>query len=256
MAYIPSMNAEPDTAYRLRWTLLAVALAFLLAGIYWTTGPLLSGDGARLAPLYLLPTSVLADTLEGDSGTDDVRPVVVLFLGLLLVTQWMFLRPRRGFRVRMGEEARPLKTAVAAAAFMAAMLSVAAIAVVLEVFHAWNDVLNGLDERVALIAVLWFAVWLLWATVFYVYWKKGTHFEQWRAMARGLIVGSMLELFVASGVFVWKSDDDNCWCGRGSYTGLVFGATVMIWAFGPGLVLLFFREARYRRKAESSSGVD
>ncbi len=75
-------------------------------------------------------------------------------------------------------------------------------------------------------------------------------------MARGLIVGSVLELLVASGVFVWKSDEDSCWCARGSYVGLVFGATVMIWAFGPGLVLVFFREARYHRKAGPSPGVD
>ncbi len=32
----------------------------------------------------------------------------------------------------------------------------------------------------------------------------------------------------------------------GSYAGLVLGATVMIWAFGPGLLFLFLREARYR----------
>jgi hypothetical protein len=32
-----------------------------------------------------------------------------------------------------------------------------------------------------------------------------------------------------------------------SYTGLVFGATVMIWAFGPGLLFLFLREQGYRR---------
>jgi hypothetical protein len=66
-------------------------------------------------------------------------------------------------------------------------------------------------------------------------------------MARGLIIGSVLELIVAAGVFIWKTDEDNCWCARGSYTGLVFGATVMIWAFGPGLLFLFLREQAYRR---------
>jgi hypothetical protein len=48
-------------------------------------------------------------------------------------------------------------------------------------------------------------------------------------------------------VYVWKTDEDDCWCARGSYTALVFSATVMLWAFGPGLLFLFLREARYRR---------
>jgi hypothetical protein len=66
-------------------------------------------------------------------------------------------------------------------------------------------------------------------------------------MAHALLVGSILELLVATGVYVWKTDEDNCWCARGSYTALVFSATAMLWAFGPGLLFLFLREARYRR---------
>jgi hypothetical protein len=93
-------------------------------------------------------------------------------------------------------------------------------------------------------------VWIGWAVVFYAYWKKSTRFDQLRTMANRLMVGSVLELFVATGVFVLKPDSENCWCARGSYAGLVFGATVMIWAFGPGLVFLFLREKGYRRGIE------
>ena len=171
---------------------------------------------------------------------------LALFLGPLLLTQWMFLRPRRGWRVRVAETARPMKTAVAAAAFMAMMLSFGAIAVSMELFDVWNDV-AGDEEWAGLLVGAVVVLWLLWAIVFFAYWRKRTRFEQLRTMTRGLIVGSILELFVAVGVFVWKPDSDDCWCFRGSYTGLVFAATVMIWAFGPGLLFLFLREARYHR---------
>jgi hypothetical protein len=170
---------------------------------------------------------------------------LVLFLGLLLLTQWMFLRPRRGWSLRLSESARPMRTAVLGAAIMAMMLSLAWVATLLESIGLWDDALDG-DRWLAFPIGAWI-VWLLWAAVFYVYWRKGTRFEQLRKMAKGLIVGSVLELFVATGVFLWNKEDDDCWCARGSYTGLVFGATVMIWAFGPGLVFLFLREARYRR---------
>jgi hypothetical protein len=245
---VPSVNQTSDIGYRFRWALFALALLSILGGFYWTLSPLLSGDGARLVPLFFLPTAWLANRLQGDAGSDEVWGFVLLFLGLLLASQWMFLRPRRGFRVRMAEAARPLKTAVVAAAFMAAMLSFGAVAVVLELFRVWNDVSSG-DELKGWVIGLWAGLWLLWGIVFYVYWGKGTRFQQWRVMARGLVVGSVLELLVATGVYLWKSDDDDCWCARGSYTALVFSATVLIWAFGPGLVLLFLREARYPRKS-------
>jgi hypothetical protein len=253
------VNAKSDTKYRLRWALLAAASICLLAGLYWTTSPLLSGDGARLAPLYLLPTAWPARYLVEDAESEDVQSfvVVVLFLGLMLATQWMFLRPRRGFRVRMTQKARPLRTALAAAAFLASILTFGAVAVALELFRAWEGLglFDGDHLKGSLIG-LWSGLWLLWGIVFYLYWNKGSRFDQCRAMARGLIVGSVLELLVATGVYLWKSDEDDCWCARGSYTGLVFGATVMVWAFGPALVLLFLREARYVRKVEPPSRVD
>jgi hypothetical protein len=171
---------------------------------------------------------------------------VALFFGVLLLSQWLFLRPRRGWSVRLSETARPMRTAVPAAAVMAMMLSLAWIATLLEWIGLWDEAVDGDRWRVFPLGV-WIA-WLLWAAVFFAYWRKGTRFEQLRKMAKGLIVGSVLELFVATGVFLWNKDDDDCWCARGSYTGLVFGATVMIWAFGPGLLFLFLREAQYHEK--------
>jgi hypothetical protein len=40
--------------------------------------------------------------------------------------------------------------------------------------------------------------------------------------------------------------DYGCYCAAGSYTGLVLGGTVPIWAFGPALILLFLREKSHR----------
>ncbi len=224
----------------------------LIAGLWWTVGPFLSGDDdrgtERLAPVALLPTSWLGDYLGLDS--DNGAGHLSLFFGSLLLTQWMFLRPRTGFRIRMADTGRPLTTAVVAAAFMAMMLSSGAAALLMELVGVWDAVAG--DENWELLVGGNLALWLLWAVVFRFHWKNGTRFQQLQAMARGLIIGSFLELIVAAGVFVWKTDEENCYCVRGSYVGLVFGATVMIWAFGPGLILLFLREARYAEKIRQS----
>jgi hypothetical protein len=65
-------------------------------------------------------------------------------------------------------------------------------------------------------------------------------------VVRGLIAGSVLEMLVAVPIYVTREDD--CYCARGSYAGLVFGVTVILWAFGPGVFLLFMREKRRREK--------
>ncbi len=239
------------TAYRFRWVLLVLGLACLLAGLGWIAGPLLFGDaengGVAMAPIiWWLPNALLNFVLDDDSESTTYAIHLAIFLGGMLLTQWMFLGPRRGWTVRLGETARPMRTAVVAAAFMAMMLSLGGAATLLELVGLWDDATQG--ERVATaIPVGAWIVWVLWTGVFFLYWREGTRFEHSKRMAHRLIVGSILELIVASGVFIWKSDDDNCWCARGSYAGLVFGATVMIWAFGPGLLFLFLREARYRR---------
>ncbi len=65
-------------------------------------------------------------------------------------------------------------------------------------------------------------------------------------MIRGLIGGSVLELFVAIPVYATRQDD--CYCARGSYAGVIFGGTVLVWAFGPGVLFLFAREKERRKK--------
>ena len=65
-------------------------------------------------------------------------------------------------------------------------------------------------------------------------------------MIRGLIAGSVLEVMVAVPVHVWAARQRDCYCCRGSYTTLVIAGTVLIWAFGPGIILLYMRE-KYRR---------
>ena len=88
--------------------------------------------------------------------------------------------------------------------------------------------------------------WLLWAVVFGIYWRRGNRADQLGRMLRGLMGGSILELLVATPVHVLVGSKDHCYCERGSYTGLVLGGTVLLWTFGPGLVLLFLREKERR----------
>ena len=159
------------------------------------------------------------------------------FLGLALLGQWGFLRPRRGWTVQLATTGRPLRSAVIVAASMAMLLTVGLIALVLEMPDWWEPILEPSRGVIGVWAAM-LVLWVIWAWVFFVYWRQGDRYTQLGKMIRGLVAGSLLEGFVAIPVHVWAIRERECYCVRGTYTTLVFAGTVLLWAFGPGIILL------------------
>ncbi len=223
-------------ACRLRWVILILGLACLAGGIWWGVGPWpFEGFGVTGTPATFLPIELPGELEIAANG--------VVFLGILLILQWMFLRPRLGWRFRLATDARPMRSAMIAAAFMAMLLTVGMVFTLLELL--WSQVIDTYVHAI----ICWVAMgvlWCLWSYVFLRYWKQDHRFARSGRIIRGLISGSVLELFVATAVFAWNRHDEDCYCSRGSYTGLVFGGAVLLWAFGPGIILLFMLERRRR----------
>ena len=189
-----------------------------------------------------LTISPLVDTRAG------YTVIVSLVLGLLMVAQWAFLRPGPHLAARLTLSGRPLRGAILAAGFMAMLLSVGFGALVLEVPDQWkslglSDGYNSRSMPVAFgLCVGMGSGWLAWTIVFYIYWRQGDRYTQLGKMIRGLVAGSLLETLVAVPVHIWAVRQRECYCERGTYTTLVFSGTVLVWAFGPGIVLLYMRE--------------
>jgi hypothetical protein len=146
-------------------------------------------------------------------------------------------------------EGRPLKTSIFAAGVMAMLLTTGAIALLLELPNWWQGVLGEEKDllRPFLILGVMAILWAAWACVFWVYWKQGDRYTQLGKMIRGLVAGSILEIMVAVPVHIWAARQRECYCCRGTYTTLVLAGTVLIWVFGPGIILLYWRE-KYRRE--------
>jgi hypothetical protein len=171
----------------------------------------------------------------------------LLYLGLFILTQCIFLQPRLGRHLAKGERGRPMVLAIIGVSFFAALLSVGALTTLLELPNLWEGILEGMGNG------FWYAVvavWLVWGLVFYYHLRSRDVSSGLAKAIRWLIGGSFLELFAATAVYAWNPHDEDCWCARGSYLGLVFGFTVLCWSFGPGVILLVVRE--HRRRAPSS----
>lgn len=227
-------------ARRLRFALLVLGLALTAGWLLWVLWPEAWEDVVD-PPAGLLGTPiVLAD------GEEEYRAFAFPFVGIVLLTQWLFLRPRRGWTVRLGEHGRKLGLAAFGAAFAAALLTAGLVATLLEIPDWWTELYEEGGMAPLLLAVL--GLWVLWTVVFYAYWRAGDESTRLTRIVRGLVAGSFLEILVATPVHITCYKRDDCYCARGSYTGLVFGGTALVWAFGPGIVLLYLHERKRRTK--------
>lgn len=241
------MTHPRQIAHRLRWYMLIVGMLFEFAAVAWVFGPLIWPSDAEWGPYGLLYTP-LALT-EDDKTAYLINAILVV--GLLLLAQYVFLRPGRLLTIHLTGRGRPLKSAVIVAAAMAMLLTLGAFSLVLELFNKWGTLISPTNQGPTLSSMggIWvgmIGVWAIWAALFFRYWRDGDRYTQLGRIVRAMVAGSILETIVAAPVQAFASRQDDCYCARGSYTTLVCAGAVLFWAFGPGIVLLFLRES-YRR---------
>ena len=241
------MTRFQGIACRMRHFIFVAGVLFTVAGIVWAILPFFSSleDFAGLFGSVLILNAFAVDD-EVFYGIN-----LALVLGLVLLAQWAFLRPGKGFTVRMATVGRPLKSSVFVAGLMATLLTTGFIALLLELPDWWQPLLGDKKDGfyVSSSFIIWavmLVLWAVWTWVFFVYWRQGDRYTQLGKMIRGLVAGSILEAIVAVPVHIWASRQRECYCCRGTYTTLVLAATVLIWAFGPGIILLYMREKRRR----------
>jgi hypothetical protein len=230
----------------LRLVIFVIGLVLLAAGLIWSVCPLMPREVkiGKVVVFGLLGVPGIA----GSSSAKYLASLAV-YMGLFLLTQWLLLAPRGTWRIRLGDEARPLWRSALAGGFVAMLLSIGLLASLQELRGRWQS----FDERGYgagwLLAMG--GVWLGWAVVFALYYRSLDRRLMVSRMLRLLIGGTILELLVAAPVYALAKADDRlsseCYCARGSYTGLVLGLTAAIWLFGPGLLLLFLREKKRRQ---------
>jgi hypothetical protein len=238
------MTRGQKTAFRLRRFLLVVWILCLTFGLFWlTVGTLCQKFTVGLGGTPCM--AILGPLLDIVEDTELwVRTLcVIIYLGLFLMTQWLFLCPRRIWKLKLEPSGRPMKRAAVGAGFAASLLSVGLLYSVLDLI---SPVADSGDVGKWVFFLIPVGLWCFWSVIFGVYWRRSDYYTWVGRVIRGLIAGSVLELFVA--VPIYATRQEECYCARGSYAGLVFGTTVLLWAFGPGVFLLFVKEKHRREK--------
>jgi hypothetical protein len=91
--------------------------------------------------------------------------------------------------------------------------------------------------------------WIGWSIAFLVTYTQHDRYTVARKLLLALFRGSLLELLVAIPSHIIVSRRPGCFVGMLTGLGVSGGISVMLWAFGPGIILLFLRD-RYRRESK------
>ncbi|WP_432800145.1 hypothetical protein [Poriferisphaera sp. WC338] len=267
------MTRYQQKAQRLKWVILVAGSISFLTGLFWTLGPYFNMGkflGVEwITGTYMTPISPIMSTFFGVTNPlhlPDWAPYLLysfdllLFWGLFLLLQWCFLQPGKRWAVRQAKWGRPLKKAIWTAAFMSMLISAGILFALFDATGIFPVIFkftpDGDPQYWFYMLICWcimLTIWFIWAWIFFRYWKDGDHVTQMGRIVRGLIAGTILETFIGTAVFIWNPQKEDCYCARGSYFSLIFGGTVLLWCFGPGLVLLFMRE-KYRRYRTNVAG--
>jgi hypothetical protein len=84
-------------------------------------------------------------------------------------------------------------------------------------------------------------VWLLWSVLFGFYAGRGRGRTLTSRLVRMLLAGSILELLIAVPTHIIARWRNYCCAGFMTFWGLVTGLSVLLFAFGPGMFILFVR---------------
>lgn len=223
-------------AYGARWFILVIGVVLWLAAFWLLFWPKALGGFTGLlveAPAYSL-----------------------LFLGLFLMTQALFLMPGRFWPIKLQRRSRPMIWSLLAAALVMSLATVGFIFLVVELERLDDHttwLTRILPEGITGLFVILGLFWGVWTVGFWLLARPSDHFEQLRQLFRWIVAGSILETIVATGVFAWNPHNQDCFCARGSFLALVCSSTVALWCFGPGVFLLFMSK-RYRRIRNARGG--
>ncbi len=166
---------------------------------------------------------------------------------VLLIAEVMLLAVPVSLVGQRPVKRRTLLLPVIAAGLLAAGLFAGLVLVIAEAIIR-SVVSNGL--LLLSLAVL-LLMWLLWGYCFYRLSKRSEPKAFIERLCRYLVRGSILELLVAVPTHVFVRSRDYCCAGFGTFIGIVFGLSVMLVSFGPGVYFLY--AARFRQKCHNPS---
>jgi hypothetical protein len=168
---------------------------------------------------------------------------LLICLAVMFGAQAMFIFGAGTIQLCRPIRRRRLALPVIAAAFMLTVLAAGLGLALLELFKFDNDI-----NAWAFWGLFAFS-WLFWGVLLFAYAKQWQRFSVLSRLSRFIFVGSLAELLgtIPSHLIIIRRP--GCLVGLTSMLGIIAGIGVMIFSFGPMIVVLFLRPL-YRAEKE------
>ena len=86
--------------------------------------------------------------------------------------------------------------------------------------------------------------WIFWGSLLFIYCRAAGRFTVLQKITAVIFAGSLVVLLVSIPAHIMVSRRPGCFVGLYTMAGIVSGIYVLLWSFGPGIILLFLREKR------------
>ena len=193
-------------------------------------------------------------------------PLLILYLAVVTLLLWAYIDPRefeslvlllavlvcqaflflgRGDLTSL----RPVTihgvlAPVVIGALMLATLTLGSVLALVELFRIPEP---AIFPSGSLMYLLFAGSWLGWFAVFAVATSRApTRLHALRRVILAVLAGSLIELLVAGTAHMVVRRRPGCFVGLSTGIGVGAGVTVMVWAFGPAIMLLFLQAWRSR----------
>ena len=209
-----------------RWgIIISVFYAIVLLGLLWPLAGYLIEE--KFADNFLKSWKILIEP-------DEIWPVYVWALlltgGQILL---LFLTVDTSWRRR--KRRCHLAITIAFSTFLFSLLCLAAYMSILDTLSQ-EARKPFLTESLVVFFTIWLALWVIWAAVFYSYYRNNSVYVD--KVVSWLLKASVLELLIAVTAHVVARQRTECSHPAGTSFGIVTGLAIMLMCFGPGVLAL------------------
>jgi len=92
--------------------------------------------------------------------------------------------------------------------------------------------------------------WLFWTVVLFIKYKGSEHIAALNGIITNVLSGSLVTLLIAIPAHIYVERRHGCFVGMATSLSVSIGIVVALWAFGPGIFILFLEEKRKLAKKQ------
>lgn len=187
---------------------------------------------------------------KAEIDLDGLIPFALITAGVLLICQiFLFDVKVAAVENRPVPKRRITATSILVALVMAILTFTALVILIFVIAGEGGGQTSDEAETLnTILLILFFAgSWFFWAYAFLVAYKENMPGEFLRKMVNRVMAGSILELLIAIPSHIIFRSRGDCCAPAISYFGIITGITVILFAFGPGIVFLYLKRMQNKK---------